>query len=136
MDEYLHLKIHHSGEFVHKELIMYEGGKVVDLKVEVDRGSYFELVGCFKELGYSVIEKIYYRDPTFEMNVSIDDKGALEIDDIYRVQLSVDIYIQHTLSHPEYYDGLLDEIEVNHNDIVNESEEVLATMYEEVINGS
>lgn len=44
------------------------------------------------------------------MNVLVDDKGALEIADVYRVHLSVDIYIQHTLSQTEYYDSPLDEI--------------------------
>lgn len=69
------------------------------------------------------------------MNLLVDDKGALAIVDLYKVHLSVDIYIQQTLSHPEYYDGPLDEIEVDHNDIVDESEEVLPAMYKEVING-
>ncbi|CAL5206365.1 unnamed protein product [Lathyrus oleraceus] len=120
MDERLHLKIHHSGEFVDEQFSVY-GGEVVDFNIEVDRWSYFELLGCFKELGYRAIEKIYYRDPIFGTNVLVDDKNALEIADLYRVHLSVDIYIQHTLSQPEYYDGPLDEIEVDHDDIVDES---------------
>ncbi|KAI5407151.1 hypothetical protein KIW84_053414 [Lathyrus oleraceus] len=49
-----------------------------------------------------------------------------------RVHLSVDIYIQHTLSQPEYYDGQLDEIVVEKNDIVDESEEVFAAMETDV----
>lgn len=79
MDKYLHLKPHHSGEFIDEEFSVYEGGTIDDLKVEVDRWSYFELLGCFNELGYSDIEKIYHMDPTFGMNVLVDDKGALEI---------------------------------------------------------
>lgn len=79
IDEDLHLKIHHSGEFVDEEFSVYEGGEMANLKIKVDRWSYFELLGCFKELGYSSIEKIYYRDSTFGMNVMVDDKCALEI---------------------------------------------------------
>lgn len=56
------------------------------------------MLGCFKELDYREFETIYYRDPTFMMNLLVDDKGALEIVDLYRVHLSVDIYIQHSLS--------------------------------------
>lgn len=41
MDEYLHLRIYHSGGFIDKEFSVYEGGKIDDLKVEVDRWSYF-----------------------------------------------------------------------------------------------
>lgn len=92
------------------------------------------MLGCFKDLGYNVIEKIYYMYPTFGMNMLVDDNGALEIADIYKVHLSVYIYIQYTLSQPEYYDGPLDEILVEKNDIANESEKVLAAIYEEVVN--
>lgn len=122
MDEYLYLKIHHNGEVIDEEFSLYEGGEVDDFKVEVDRWSYFELLGCLKELGYSVMEKIYNRYPTFGMNVLVNGKCALEISYLYRVHLSVDIYIQHTLSQSEYYDGSLDEIEVYHDDIINGSE--------------
>lgn len=92
------------------------------------------MLGCFKELGYSATEKIYFRDPTFGMNVLVDDKGVLEIVDLYRVHLNIDVYIQHTFSQPEYYDGPLDEIEVDHDDIVDEIEQVLVAMYDEVVN--
>lgn len=98
MDDYLHLNIHHSGEFVDEDFSVYEGGEVDDLKIEVDSWSYFELLGCFKELGYTAMEKIYYRNPTFVMNVLVGDKGALEISYLYRVHLCVYIYFQHTLS--------------------------------------
>ncbi|CAK8578982.1 unnamed protein product [Lathyrus sativus] len=87
MDDYLHLKVHHSGEFVNEDFSVYEGGGVADLKIDIDRWSYFELLDCFKDLGYNVIEKIYYRDPTFEMNVLVDDKGVLEIVGLYRILL-------------------------------------------------
>ncbi|CAL5213458.1 unnamed protein product [Lathyrus oleraceus] len=135
MDEYLHLKIYHIGEFIDEEFSVYKGGEVLVSEVEVDMWSYFKLLGCFKELGYSGIDKIYYRDPTFGMNMLVDDKGALEIVDLYRVHLSVNIDIQHSLSQPEYSDGPLNEIEVDHDDNVGGSEEVLAAMYEKVING-
>ncbi|CAL5210027.1 unnamed protein product [Lathyrus oleraceus] len=114
MDGHLHLKIHHGGEFVDEEHTVYEGGEVADLKIDVDMWSYFELLGCFKDLLYNAIEKTCYRDPTFGMNVLVDDNGALDIAYLYRVHLSVDIYIQHTLSHPEYYDGPFDKIVNKH----------------------
>lgn len=70
------LKIHHIGEFIDPELSAYEGGLVDDLKVDVDKWSHFKLVGVLKELGYRDFETIYYKDPTFGMNVLVDDKGA------------------------------------------------------------
>lgn len=66
----------------------------------MDRWSYFELVGVLKELCYIEVYTIYYNDPTFGMNVLNDDKRALDIVDLCRVHLSVDVYIQHHLSQP------------------------------------
>lgn len=77
MDKFLELKIHHSGEFIDPELSVYEGELVDDLKVDVDKWSYFESVGVLKELGYRDFETIYYKDPTFGMNALVNDKGAL-----------------------------------------------------------
>ena len=108
MDEFLKLVIHHSGEFVDPELNIYEGGLVSELSVDVDRWSYFELVGVLKDLGYTDnVEKMYYKDPQFGMNELVDDKGALEIADLYRVHHNVHVYIQHCLFQPEYYDDML-----------------------------
>ena len=98
MEEILNITIHHSGEFVSEDLSVYEGGEIADLRVDADMWGYFELLGAIKELGYPAIEKIYYRDPTGGMNLLFDDKGALEIVDLYRVHLSVEVFIQHPLS--------------------------------------
>lgn len=58
----------------------------------------------------------------------VNDKGALEIADLYRVHLSVNIYIQHTLPQPNYYDGPI-EAKVNNVDTINDEERLLAKMY-------
>lgn len=68
------------------------------------------------------------------MNALVDDKGALEINDVYMVRLSVDIYIQHTLSQPDYCDGHI-EAEVDQAGIVNEEEYLISKMYEGVVSG-
>lgn len=51
-------------------------------KINVYKWSVFELVGALKELGYTEINIIYYKDPTAGMNVLVDDKGALDIYDL------------------------------------------------------
>lgn len=56
-------------------------------------------------------ETIFYKDPTLRMNVLVYDKGALEIAYLYKDHLNVDIYIQHTLSQPNYYDGGVDNVD-------------------------
>ncbi|CAI8602263.1 unnamed protein product [Vicia faba] len=47
---------------------------------------------------------------------SVYEGGALEIDDLYRVHLSVEVFIQHTLSKSNYADEtevVLDEVSLN-----------------------
>ena len=83
---------------------MYKGGEFSDLRVDVDKWIYFESVGPIKDLNYTDVEKIYYRDPIIGMNLLVDDNGALEIADLYRVHLSVEVFIQHILSQPNYVD--------------------------------
>ncbi|CAK8539261.1 unnamed protein product [Lathyrus sativus] len=100
MEEILCLKIHHSGEFVDSEKTDYVGGKCNNLEIDVDRWSYFELVGVVKDPGYTEIDTIYYNDPTFGMNVLKDDKGALDVADLCRVHSKDGIYIEHPLSQP------------------------------------
>lgn len=51
------------------------------------------MVDTLKESGYKEIGRISYRDLIFWMNVLTDDKGALDIHDLCKVYLSVDIYI-------------------------------------------
>lgn len=131
------LKIHHGGELMYNEQTMYEGEKYDELKINFDTWSYFKLVGILKELGYSEVDTIYYKDPIFGMNVLNDDKGALDIADLCRVHISIDVYIQHSLSQPEYVEGsLLEEEEegLNDEDIVNfEEEYLISKLYKEVV---
>ncbi|CAI8606188.1 unnamed protein product [Vicia faba] len=127
MEEILNITIHHSGQFVSEDLSVYEGGEIADLRVDADMWGYFELLDAIKELGYPAIEKIYYKDPTAGMNLLFDDKGALEIADLYMVHLRVEVFIQHPLSQPEYVDEsevILDEISLNvmEDDAVRQNE--------------
>ncbi|CAK8576498.1 unnamed protein product [Lathyrus sativus] len=124
MDEFIVLRIHHNGEFVDGDLRVYEGVKADEMKVDVDRWSYFELIGSLKDLGYRDFEKIYYNDSTFGMNSLNDDAGALDIADLYKAHLGVDIYIQHKLDHPDYYNGPI-EAKLENGDNVNEKPDVV-----------
>ncbi|XP_058755786.1 uncharacterized protein LOC131629000 [Vicia villosa] len=126
MDEYLIITIHHSGEFASEDLRVYVGGQIAKLRVDADKWSFFELLGSIKELGYRAIENIYYKDPTGGMNILVDDRGALEIADLYRVHLSVEVFIKHALSQAVFADEaevVLDDIPLNEmppNEIVDE----------------
>lgn len=58
---------------------VYEGETCDNFKIHVSKWNYFKLVDILKELGYSEVNTIYYKDSTFEMIVLIDDKDALDI---------------------------------------------------------
>src|SRR3954468_9842630 len=102
MEDIITLTLHHSGHFVDSEKTDYVGGKCIQLDVDVDRWSYFELVGVLKDLGYTKVATIYYKDPQLGMSALKDDKGANDVVDLFRVHLEVHIFIEHVLSQPEF----------------------------------
>ncbi|KAI5427749.1 hypothetical protein KIW84_032963 [Lathyrus oleraceus] len=51
MDEYVHVVIHH-GVFSGDDYELSYGGSVAKVKCDVDKWSYFEVLGIVKELGY------------------------------------------------------------------------------------
>ncbi|XP_058751341.1 uncharacterized protein LOC131624418 [Vicia villosa] len=48
------------------------------------------------------------QNPTLGMSELVDDKGALEIADIYMVHQECDIYIQHKIAEPVYSNLLIE----------------------------
>lgn len=93
MENILLWLIHHGDSFLENEPTVYKGGTVTEFKIDVDEWSYFELVGIMNELGYREIDMVWYNDPTSGKNFLSDDKGALDIIDICKEHLGVDIYI-------------------------------------------
>lgn len=65
--------------FFDNELTIYEGRTITELRIDVDKWMFFELVSTMKKLDYREIDRIWYKDPTCGMNVLADDKGALDI---------------------------------------------------------
>src|SRR3954464_3408578 len=126
MEEYMELTIYHNGRFVDDDHSVYEEGAISNLRIDTDTWSYFEFVGVLKDLGYREFEKIWYKDPSLGMSELVDDKGALEINDIYRVHKKCDIYIQHTIAEPEYCQFLIEEVTNAVSETVEEEVHVIA----------
>lgn len=83
------------------------------------------MVGILKELGYNEVNTIYYKDLTFGTNALNDNKRTLDITDFCMVHLSVDVYKQHPLSQPEYFEGsLVEEKDLNDENIINLEENI------------
>lgn len=93
------------------------------------------MVGIVKELGNRELDTIWYNDPTFGMDILSDDKDALDIADLCKLHLTVGIYIQYDLSDSMFYDGPLEEEELNRENIIDlgEEEELLVKLYEEAV---
>ncbi|KAI5435611.1 hypothetical protein KIW84_022138 [Lathyrus oleraceus] len=137
MDEYTHVVIHH-GLFSEGDDKSSYRGSVAEVKCDVDKWSYFEVLGIVKELGYEEYGTVIYKDPTIGLFILSDDKGAQEIVDLRKVHKSVHFYVQHSVSQPDYYDGPIeDETENIVKVVVNvdETEDVIRKLVEEVLNG-
>lgn len=52
------------------------------------------------------------------------------------MHLIVDVYVQHPLSLPKFYDGTIEEVYINLDDIININEEdLISKLYEQVLKG-
>lgn len=60
------------------------------MKCDVDKWGYFEVFRIVKELGYEESGTIIYKDPTIGL---------------CKVHKSVHLYVQHSISQSDYYDG-------------------------------
>lgn len=94
MDEYVHVVIHHGAFYKGDDESSY-GGSVAKVKRDVDKQSYFEVLGIVKELGYEKSGTVIYKDPTVDLFTLSDDKGSQEIVDLCKVHKSVHFYVQH-----------------------------------------
>ncbi|KAI5439320.1 hypothetical protein KIW84_024917 [Lathyrus oleraceus] len=114
------------------------GGSVTEVKCDVDKWSYFEVLGIVKEPGYEESGIVIYKDPTIGLFTLSDDKGTQKIVDLCKVHKSAHLYVQHPVSQPDYYDGSIeDETENIAKVIVNvdEIEDVIGKLVEDVLNG-
>ncbi|KAI5382979.1 hypothetical protein KIW84_070401 [Lathyrus oleraceus] len=136
MDEYVHVVIHH-GFFSEGDNESSYGGSVAKVKCDVDKWGYFEVLWIVKELGYEESGTVIYKDPKVGLFTLSDDKGDQEMVDLCKVHKSVHLYVQHSVSQPDYYDGPIeDEIDISKVIInVDETEDVIGKLVEDVLNG-
>lgn len=114
------------------------GGLVVDVKFDVDKWSYFQVLGIVKELGYEESGTVIYKDPTIGLFTLSDDKGAQDTVDLCKVHKSVYLYVQHSVSQPDYYGGAIEDETGNIVKVVvnvDETEDVIGKLVDDVLNG-
>ncbi|KAF9592715.1 hypothetical protein IFM89_016947 [Coptis chinensis] len=94
------LELHHGGAFVHCPILSYENGKTMYYSdLEIDKLSYFELVGIVKELGYQTFASLYYNVPWKSLEnglrlVSNDVDTNLMIEEIKK-QGAIEVYVEN-----------------------------------------
>ncbi|CAL5201895.1 unnamed protein product [Lathyrus oleraceus] len=137
MDEYMHLVIHHVFFSEGDDESSY-GGSIAEVKCDVDKWGYFEVLGIVKELGYEESGTVIYKDPIVGLFTLSDDKGSQEIVYLCKVHESVHLYVQHLVSQPDYYDGPINDETNNIVKVVvnvDETEDVIRKLVEDVLNG-
>ncbi|XP_048502570.1 uncharacterized protein LOC104903051 [Beta vulgaris subsp. vulgaris] len=100
----INIKIHHGGNFSKDGVLTYVGGQVSFYRnCDVDRLSYFELVGMVKEIGFSEGDKLYYTIPSYCLETGIDeihnDQSVERLLKFRKPNMFIDIYIQHVDQH-------------------------------------
>ncbi|KAI5410042.1 hypothetical protein KIW84_055499 [Lathyrus oleraceus] len=114
------------------------GGSIAEVKCDVDKWGYFEVLGIVKELGYEESGTVIYKDPIVGLFTLSDDKGSQEIVYLCKVHESVHLYVQHLVSQPDYYDGPINDETNNIVKVVvnvDETEDVIRKLVEDVLNG-
>ncbi|CAL5189304.1 unnamed protein product [Lathyrus oleraceus] len=137
MNEYVHVVIHHRVFFEGGDESSY-GCSVAEVKCGVDKWGCFEVLGIVKELGYEESGTVIYKDPTIGLFTLTDDKGTQEIVDLCMVHKSVHLYVQHSVSQPDYYDGHIEDETDNITKVVinvDETEVVIGKLVEDILNG-
>lgn len=96
------------------------------------------MLGIVKELGYEESGTVIYKYPIVGLFPLSDDKGAQEIVDSCKVHKSVHLYVQHSVSQPNYYDGPIEDETDNIAKVVvnvDETKDVIGKLVEDVLNG-
>lgn len=92
MNDFVHVFIHHRGEFADAKYSSYEG-LFYEVICDVDKWRYFEVVGIIKDPSCKQAETILYRGHTFGMFTLSDDNIAQDVVDSCKVYLSVHMYV-------------------------------------------
>ena len=94
-------RYHHEGKFVKTRKVRYLNGMVEKLEEDVDRISYWMILGIIKYLGYDISKsfKVYYLEGRKTLSNGLkelgNDNDVLKLEDKMRMNSVVDIYIEH-----------------------------------------
>jgi len=93
---------HHQGRFTGLTNLDYYGCENV-WSVDEDLWSYFAIIGKVKEMGYPMIEALWYYDPNIDGEIARlrDDTGIRRMKNIAENYDRIHLYVTHPVCKPE-----------------------------------
>ncbi|KOM54883.1 hypothetical protein LR48_Vigan10g077500 [Vigna angularis] len=106
-EERIKVVVHHCGNFVNDDngKLKFEGERA-EWSCDPDLWSYFGIVASVKELGHMDIKELWYGlggqsvDPD-RLELLTDDRGAMHMLNIARLNNEVHLYVVHNMMEPE-----------------------------------
>ncbi|KOM54805.1 hypothetical protein LR48_Vigan10g069700 [Vigna angularis] len=98
--------VHHDGTLIKEVPFKYIDGEIVVWDVDLDKWSFFEIVGALKDLGYLQVKELYY-SVQYLLHKLYDDRGAMNMMKVANFLGKIDLYVVHGV----------DEVEVVEDDV-------------------
>ncbi|WVZ16927.1 hypothetical protein V8G54_009909 [Vigna mungo] len=105
MEDPFEVVFHHGGRFIKDGPLRYEGESTI-LAFDPDVWSYFIIVSVVKGLGYDGFKELWYsvgRGSVLDdkLEALMNDRGALQMMTLARLNGQVHLFVVHTVSEPE-----------------------------------
>ncbi|XP_022642548.1 uncharacterized protein LOC111242617 [Vigna radiata var. radiata] len=106
-EERIKIVVHHSGKFLTDDNGVFKfDGEIAEWSVDADLLSYFGIVASVKELGHMDIKELWYgfggqSVHPHRLELLTDDKGAMHMLNIGRLNEEVHLYVVHNMVEPQ-----------------------------------
>ncbi|KAI5389584.1 hypothetical protein KIW84_075030 [Lathyrus oleraceus] len=138
--------VHHSGkfamEFANFTESRYQGLETI-WNVDPDYWSYFEILGMLKDLGYLIVDKLWYYDEMNACDIVLleDNKGTKRMQTIAIMTGECHLYVTHLVSQPDITDEPILSLELDDEVVMDVGDEfgvnetdVGTTVVQDIIN--
>ncbi|WVZ01687.1 hypothetical protein V8G54_022493 [Vigna mungo] len=117
--------VHHGGTLITQHPFKYINGEIAYWEVDLDKWSFFEILGALKDLGYLHVKELFYKIENVLHQLD-DDKGAINMMWVANYLRKVDLYVVHGVDHAEVVEDNEPEVGVQllltQGELVNEGD--------------
>ena len=106
-NERFEVVIHHRGYFASDEWCKYVCGETTHWSYDLDRWSYFEILGPLREMGYHSVKGLCYYVEML-LHPLHDDRGALNMVNIARHYGKVHMFVMHGVDEAQVEDNIVE----------------------------